>query len=116
MERELCCITSNDGETPFFISIFELGWIYDVFLIITNQLKSSYEESELIRVNVDYSGKEIIDGRTFSVFTTSYRFDEPSDFMVAFFTYSINGVNYVTLPMCFAVEDEKGLNKKIKEK
>lgn len=107
MDKDLYCITSNDGETQFFISILEIGWIYDVFLILANEIKSNYEENEYIKVKLNYSGKDIVNGKTYSVFHTFYQFEKPSDFMVAFYIYSIEGVTYVTDPLCFAVEDEK---------
>lgn len=104
--KNLECITSTAGETSFFISILETGWIYDVFLILTNELKTKYEEWEIKRIPAQYSDKEIIDGQTFSIFTASYKIDNPSDLMIAFFIYSIRGVEYVTDPMYFAVKED----------
>lgn len=105
--EKLYCTTSNDGETLFYISILETGWIYDVFLILTNEIKSKYEEGEFKQIKAQFFDKETIDGKTFSRFTVYHQFEEPTNFMVSFFIYTIEGITYVTKPMCFAVENEK---------
>lgn len=105
MDNKLCCITSTGGESQFHISILETGWIYDVFLILANEEKSEYEDDEIIKVKLKYSGKETRNDMTYSIFHTFYRFEHTSDFMIAFFIYSINNVTYATEHMHFAVED-----------
>ena len=105
--EKLYCSTSNDGETYFYINILETGWIYDVFLILTNEIKPKYEEYEFKKIPAQYSGKKAINGNTFSNFEVYHQIDEPTDFMVSFFIYTIEDITYATKPMCFAVTDEK---------
>lgn len=105
--EKLYCETSNDGETYFYIHILETGWIYDVFLILTSEIKPKYEEYEFKKIPVQYSGKEIINGNTFSTFEVYHQIDKPTDFMVSFFIYTINGITYKSEPMYFSVKDEK---------
>lgn len=105
MKKDLYCTTSNDGETQFSISILETGWISDVFLILTDKIKSKYEEGEFTKIKVEYEDKEIINGKTYSIFSTYHRFLSPSPFMVAFFIFTIHDVTYVTDHMYFSVED-----------
>ncbi len=45
MKEKLCCTTSTNGETQFFISILEIGWIEPVFLLISPSL------CEVLRIN-----------------------------------------------------------------
>lgn len=105
--EKLYCTTFNNGETYFYIHILETGWIYDVFLILANEIKTKYEEYEFKKIPAKYSCKEVINGNTFSTFEVYHQIDEPTDFMVSFFIYTINGITYKTEPICFSVEDEK---------
>lgn len=103
--EKLYTITSTDDETLFSISILETGWIYDVFLILTNSIKSEYQEGEYKKIKVPYSCKKTLDNKSYSLFEASYHFKEPSDSMVYFFIYTIGETTYVTEPRCFIVEN-----------
>lgn len=103
--EKLYCITSTDGETYFYIDILETGWIYDVFLILTYEVKTKFEDGEYFKVKANYSGKTVINDRTYSRFEAFYKFDKPADFMASYFIYTIKGETYVTDPICFAVRD-----------
>jgi len=105
--NDLYCTTSNNGETCFFLDILETGWIYDVFLILTHEIKTKYEDYEFKKIPLSYVGKKIINGNTFSSFELYIQIEEPSDFMVSFFLYTISGITYKTDPICFSVSDEK---------
>ena len=103
--EKLYTITSTDGETGFSISILETGWIYDVFLILTDTIKTEYKEGEFKKIEVPYSCKEILNGKSYSVFDTYFRFSKPSESVIYFFIYSIDGITYVTEPNRFIVEN-----------
>ena len=100
-------ITSNDCETYFSVNILERGWIYDVYLILAHDLKNNYEDYEIEKIPAEYAEKKNIDGETFSVFEVYHQIDEPTDFMVCFFIYTINNITYRTNSICFTVENEK---------
>ena len=99
------CTTLTGEETSFFVSFLETGWIYDVFLILTDKIQFQYQEGEFRKIPAQYCGKETIDEKTFSKFTASYCFEQASNFMVYFFICTINGVTYRTEPVCFDVKD-----------
>ena len=103
--EELYYTTSTGEETSFFVSFLEMGWIYDVFLILTNKIQSQYKQGEFQKIPAQYCGKEEIEGKTFSKFSASYLFTQELDFMVYFFICTINGVTCRTEPICFNVED-----------
>lgn len=100
--KNLC--TSINGETTFSVSVLETGWIYDVFLILTDKIRSKYEEREFKKVPAIHIERKHINKKMFSVFEASYQFEQPSD-MVYFFIYSIEGITYRTDPVRFTVED-----------
>ena len=83
--EKLFCTTSTDGETYFYIDILETGWIYDVFLILTYEVKTKFEDEEYIKVKANYAGKTVIEDRTYSRFEAFYKFDKPADFMASYF-------------------------------
>lgn len=107
MEKYLYCTTSTNRKTLFYIDILETGWIYDVFLILTCEIKTKYEEGEYNQIQAKYFGKTIVNNKTYSRFIVYDIFRNPSDFVVSFFIYTIKGITYVTDFMCFDVEDEK---------
>lgn len=106
MDKNLSCITTTEGETQFYLSILEdLGWVESVFLIITDTLKTKYEEGEFQKIEVNYFDKEELNNKIYNIFLTFHHFEEPSDYMIAFFIFTVEGTTYVTEPMSFAVKN-----------
>lgn len=104
--KKLYCTTFTGDETYFYIDIVETGWIYDVFLILTYEVKNQFEDGEYIKIPAKYSCKTTLNGKAASRFEVYYAFEKPAKFMASYFIYTIEEVTYVTEePVCFAVEE-----------
>lgn len=106
MDKNLSCITTTEGETQFYLSISEdLGWVESVFLILTDTLKDKYEEGEFKKIEVQYFNKEELNNKIYNIFLAFHHFEQPSDHMIAFFIFTVEGTTYVTDSMSFAVKN-----------
>lgn len=97
--------TFTKEETTFFVSIVETGWIHDVFLIITDEIRTNYKDREFKKIEATHIERKKGKKKTSSIFEASYSFEEPSPSMFYFFIYCIEGVPYMTVPTRFTVDN-----------